>query len=402
MIDDDDDMLEIKLVLLGESGVGKTSIIGRYVKNEFNENCGSSSTMSYVGKKLIKNGVKIQLNIWDTIGQERFRSLSKLFFNDTKIVVLVYCIDNKKTFENLDYWYNLYREQLVVEDTVLGLIANKSDLFLNQEVPDDQGREYAEKNGAIFGLISAKSNKKGIDLYINELIDAYLNKINKNNKDNNTKGIKLNTGNNIKDNNQKGSCCGGGNNKKLTKKITVIKENKGIINSIFLGGDGVGKTSIINRINRKGFSEDEPHTDIISDITIKYDCKSTLINFKIFDVDNSKMKTMKFFDTMKISSIFFIVYDIRDEESFKKIAFWIEAIKRCKEEVKDPSYLLYIIGNKNDSNDEEINGENKNFIEEGRKISFNNKAIFKVVSAKENKGIDNIISEAIEKYLSLP
>ena len=115
------------------------------------------------------------------------------------------------------------------------------------------------------------------------------------------------------------------------------------------------------------------------------------------------MKTMKFLDTMKISSIFFIVYDIRNEESFKKIAFWIEAIKRCREEVKYPSYLLYIIGNKNDSNDdEEIKGENKNFIEEGRKISFNNKAMFKVVSAKENKGIDNIISEAIEKYLSLP
>ena len=400
---DDDDMLEIKLVLLGESGVGKTSIIGRYVKDEFDESCNSSSTMSYVGKKLNRNGVKIQLNIWDTIGQERFRSLSKLFFNDTKIVVLVYSIDNKKTFENLDYWYNLYREQLVVEDTVLGLIANKSDLFLNQEVPDDQGRAYAEKNGAIFGLVSAKSNKKGIDLYINELIDAYLNKINNNNNGNNNKGIKLNTGNNITDNNQKGSCCGGGNNKKIKKKISIIKENKGIINSIFLGGDGVGKTSIINRINRKGFSEDEPHTDIISDITIKYDCKSTLINFKIFDVDNSKMKTMKFLDTMKISSIFFIVYDIRNEESFKKIAFWIEAIKRCREDVKYPSYLLYIIGNKNDSNDdEEINGENKNFIEEGRKISFNNKAMFKVVSAKENKGIDNIISEAIEKYLSLP
>ena len=76
---DDEDMLEIKLVLLGESGVGKTSIIARYVKDEFDESCGSSSTMSYVGKTLNRNGVKIQLNIWDTIGQERFRSLSKLF-----------------------------------------------------------------------------------------------------------------------------------------------------------------------------------------------------------------------------------------------------------------------------------------------------------------------------------
>jgi small GTP-binding protein len=402
--DDDDDMLEIKLVLLGESGVGKTSIIGRYVRDEFSENIISSSTMTYVGKTITINKQKIQLNIWDTIGQERFRSLSKLFFNDTKIVVLVYSIDSKKTFDNLSYWYDLYREQLVVEDTILGVVANKSDLFDRQEVSDEEGREYAKKNGAIFGLISAKANKQGIDLYIHKLIEAYLNKINKNNNNNNkdNKGVKLNPSNNGNKNNQKSSCCGGGNSKKLQRKMSLIKSNKGIVNSIFLGNNEVGKTSIIKRICGKQFSDDEAHTDTISDFTIKCKYKTDTIILKIFDVDNDKMKTKQFIDTMKNSNIFFLVYDIRNKESLNKISFWIEAIKRCKENEKEPSYLLYILGNKDDSNEEEIKEENTKLVEEGKKISIDNKGIFRVVSAKENKGIDNIVSEAIEKYLCMP
>ena len=185
--------------------------------------------------------------------------------------------------------------------------------------------------------------------------------------------------------------------------MSFIKNNKGILNSIFLGNNEVGKTSIIKRICGKQFSDDEPHTDIISDFTVKYKYKSDTIILKIYDVDNDKMKTKQFVDSMKISNIFFLVYDIRNNKSLEKISFWIEAIKRCKENEKEPSYLLYIIGNKDDSNDEEINGEeNKKLVEEGRKISINNKGIFQVVSAKENKGIDNLVSEAIEKYLSMP
>ena len=114
------------------------------------------------------------------------------------------------------------------------------------------------------------------------------------------------------------------------------------------------------------------------------------------------MKTKQFIDTMKNSNIFFLVYDIRNNESLNKISFWIEAIKRCKENEKEPSYLLYILGNKDDSNEEEIKEKNTKLVEEGKKISIDNKGIFRVVSAKENKGIDNIVSEAIEKYLCMP
>lgn len=102
--------LEIKMILLGETGVGKTSIISRYIENKFLKEIPSSTSMSYAQKVLIKNNLKIQLNIWDTVGQEKLRSLSKLFFNDSQIVILVYSIDSEESFKSLDYWLNQCKE----------------------------------------------------------------------------------------------------------------------------------------------------------------------------------------------------------------------------------------------------------------------------------------------------
>ena len=169
----DDDVVEIKMILLGETAVGKTSIISRYVENKFSSDLMSSTSMTYVQKNIVIDKQKIQLNIWDTVGQERYRSLSKLFFKDTKIVVLVYSITNKQSFENLTYWLNLYKES-IGDEAILGVVGNKSDLFLKQEVAEEKGEEFAKDNGAIFSLISAKDNKVQLDEYINKLIHEYM------------------------------------------------------------------------------------------------------------------------------------------------------------------------------------------------------------------------------------
>ena len=167
--------IEIKMILLGESGVGKSSIISRYVHDKFNPNIPLSTAMFFFSKIITKNNKKIKLNIWDTMGQEKFRSISNLFLKDTKIVILVYSIISKESFKNLDYWLNLYKDNLD-EETILGIAANKSDLIINQEVSENDGREYAKKNGGIFGLISVKDNRLGVDKFIDTLIEAYLNK----------------------------------------------------------------------------------------------------------------------------------------------------------------------------------------------------------------------------------
>ena len=195
---------EIKVILLGETAVGKTSIIKRYYEGQFNENEDSSLTMSYVDKTIEIDEEKYKLIIWDTIGQETYRSISKLFLNESKIVILVYSIENKSSFTNLDFWYNLYLEELGKE-VILGIAGNKADLYLNQQVPYEEGEKFAKERGAIFAEISAKQNKESIDHFMMELVRKYLHK-GKKEKNEAKKNIKLDGKNNKPD---KKGCCSG-------------------------------------------------------------------------------------------------------------------------------------------------------------------------------------------------
>ena len=195
---------EIKVILLGETAVGKTSIIKRYYEGQFNENEDSSLTMSYVDKTIEIDEEKYKLIIWDTIGQETYRSISKLFLNESKIVILVYSIESKSSFTNLDFWYNLYLEELGKE-VILGIAGNKADLYLNQQVPYEEGEKFAEERGAIFAEISAKQNKESIDHFMMELVRKYLHK-GKKEKNEAKKNIKLDGKNNKPD---KKGCCSG-------------------------------------------------------------------------------------------------------------------------------------------------------------------------------------------------
>ena len=197
---------EIKIILLGETAVGKTSIIKRFYDDEFNEYENSSITMSYVDKTIEIDNKKYKLIIWDTIGQETYRSISKLFLNETKIVILVYSIVNKASFENLTFWYNLYQEELGNEP-VLGVAGNKADLFNNQEITYEEAKSFADSKGAIFAEISAKENRQTIDVFMNNLVKAYISKNKKDLKPDDTK-IKLDNKKINKSNNN--GCCHAG------------------------------------------------------------------------------------------------------------------------------------------------------------------------------------------------
>ena len=386
-----EETLELKMILLGESAVGKTSIISRYVDDAFSANIMTSTTMSYVLKYITINNQKILLSIWDTVGQERFRSLSKLFFNDTKIVVLVYSITDKKTFEELDFWLNLYKE-CIGDEAILGIAGNKADLFLEQEVNEEKGEEYAKKNGGIFEMISAKENKLGLDNFINKLIIECLKKFP--NLITNKKSIKLFQQDTEREE-LKAGCCTGKKNKRILRKYSdIIKENKGIINIVFLGEISTGKTNIINRITKKDFNKDEEHTSGLIDYYYKYKNGKMILDVLLNDVDNNKKKSTEFINIIKKSSIYFLVYDVKDRSSFINIDYWIEVIKKIKENIKED--LLYILANKNDLSDGEKNIKS---IEEGRNLAQEYNAKFKAISAKDNEGIQGIIEESINSYL---
>ena len=148
----------IKIVLIGNSGVGKTCISQRYVNNSYidQKEC-STIGSSYFVKNVYFNGKEYTLDIWDTAGQEKYRSIGKMFYKNANIVLFVYDITNKKSFLDLK---NVWYDELIKtgeKKAVMAVIGNKNDMFLKEEVDEEEAREWADEIGAIFGLVSAKT-----------------------------------------------------------------------------------------------------------------------------------------------------------------------------------------------------------------------------------------------------
>ena len=149
-----------KIVLLGDSGVGKTCLISRFISGQFDANVNSTNGASYASKKVEfpELGKSLVLDIWDTAGQEKYKSLTKFFYKDAAMVVLVYDITRRESFDNLkNFWYKEIKEY-GEKDIVLGIAGNKSDLYDDEAVPEKEAREFADSIGAIFTLTSAQNN----------------------------------------------------------------------------------------------------------------------------------------------------------------------------------------------------------------------------------------------------
>ena len=165
---------ELKVILLGESGVGKTNIINVSTGGRFNEDEITTSFSTFSKVYFDIDNYKYQVNLWDTIGQERLKQLTKLFYKNTKIVIFVYDITVKNTFEGLNYWIEDFRNQ-VGDDIIKGIIANKSDLFLKEEVKEEEGEEFAKSIGAKFFTFSAKNDSPKLFLdFLKDLVIDFL------------------------------------------------------------------------------------------------------------------------------------------------------------------------------------------------------------------------------------
>ena len=173
-MNDEDDFREIKVILLGDSGVGKTSIIKRYINNKFNEDEKSSIGTISNEKEVIIDDIKYKVVIWDTSGQEVYHSLTNLFVKGSNIVILVYSIESLESFKNLNYWYGSLKEKVEENSHILAVIGNKSDMIDEEVVSEKDGKKFAKERNAIFRLVSAKEDPKGIiklfEILLTELI----------------------------------------------------------------------------------------------------------------------------------------------------------------------------------------------------------------------------------------
>ena len=157
-----------KLVFVGDSGVGKTCIIGRFLKGTFDDNVLSTTGSSYARKTIEIPEIKKKLvvDVWDTAGQEKYKALAKIFFKGAKMAILVYDITRKESFENIkNNWYKDIKEYCA-PDVVIGIAGNKSDLYEYEEVSGKEAGNFAKSIDAVFYLTSAQSNTG-----INELLE---------------------------------------------------------------------------------------------------------------------------------------------------------------------------------------------------------------------------------------
>jgi len=148
---------DFKVVILGASGVGKTCLGLRFVKDQFVTYTASTIGASFLVKELVFNGQKVTLQIWDTAGQERFRSMAPLYYRGAVAAILVFSITDESSFEKLKEWVRELQNN-VDEPLVLAIACNKADLADQRVVTWETATQYANSIGAIIYETSAKSN----------------------------------------------------------------------------------------------------------------------------------------------------------------------------------------------------------------------------------------------------
>jgi small GTP-binding protein len=165
-------MKKVKLIVLGESGVGKTSIMEQYFEKKYNEEYKLRSGMDKGIKYFSIKGKKFHIEFWDTQGQEIFRAVNKLYMKNAQIALIVYSIIDKNSFEQLNFWINLVKEVNKDKKIIFGIAANKSDLFESQIVSFEEGKKFADENDCLFFETSAKDHKS-IENLFQKLAEKY-------------------------------------------------------------------------------------------------------------------------------------------------------------------------------------------------------------------------------------
>ena len=165
----------IKVILLGESGVGKTNLIRVSIGEKFDENPLSTITSSYCEGKIIIDDKQYLYNLWDTAGQEKYRSLNRLFIKESNIILIVFSINKKMTFEQVNFWYKFAKDYLEEGTYILALIGNKSDLYEEEQVSSEEIEKKAKELEMKYKLTSARNDPKGFKDFLDLLLEEYIN-----------------------------------------------------------------------------------------------------------------------------------------------------------------------------------------------------------------------------------
>ena len=216
------EILKFKLIVVGDQNTGKSCILNRFANNTFQENYQATIGLDFQTKNVTIHNQDIRLTLYDTAGQEKFRSLIPMYIREAQIILLVYDITNKESFDSIPKWFS---DILNVknDEAVFVLIGNKIDLTNNRKISYNEGKRLANEKNIIFEELSAKNGTNFNDLFNNRIFEAVykkfknkfddIEKIQNNNNYESTesneiqlKNIKMDNNNEIKKKRKK-KCC---------------------------------------------------------------------------------------------------------------------------------------------------------------------------------------------------
>jgi Ras-related protein Rab-11A len=212
--DDDYDYL-FKVVLIGDSGVGKSNLLSRFTRNEFCLESKSTIGVEFATRSIQVDGKTIKAQIWDTAGQERYRAITSAYYRGAVGALLVYDITKNVTFENVERWLKELRDHADA-NIVIMLVGNKSDLRHLRSVQTDDAQQFCEKEGLSFIETSALESTN-VELAFQRILTEIYHIVSKKslaNEDNPNKpgeGVKIvvSDENNATEKKSKPACCGG-------------------------------------------------------------------------------------------------------------------------------------------------------------------------------------------------
>jgi len=161
-----------KVVLIGDSGVGKSNLLARFTRNEFNLESKSTIGVEFATRSIKVNKKIIKAQIWDTAGQERYRAITSAYYRGAVGALLVYDIAKQLTYQNVERWLSELRDH-ADQNIVIMLVGNKSDLRHLRAVPSDEARAFAEANNLSFIETSALDSTNVETAFENILTEIY-------------------------------------------------------------------------------------------------------------------------------------------------------------------------------------------------------------------------------------
>ena len=212
MDDSEEYEMMIKVILIGDSGVGKTNIMSKFLKNQFLEDSKATVGVEFGSKLFIQQGHKIKAQIWDTAGQEKYKAITSAYYKGSKGALVIYDITQKETFANIEKWINDLKCKGDPKITII-IIGNKNDLEEKRQISKEQGEEKAKSFGCAFLETSAFSGdniEKAFEMMVKEIYDKFTSDIGGDDEeelDSNEKGEDLKLENVNPDNNEKKKCC---------------------------------------------------------------------------------------------------------------------------------------------------------------------------------------------------